>query len=193
MRQYKIFTTANKLNIIDQKTNIIYSALLTEALVRQLKDGEDGFKIYNVRDWNEDKILTLKEILKEDGSKYTSVEDFIGNFNGGGSAPKTYRALVTQVSTDAPTAIVLENTFGEELVWTYNDVGKYILTSANGNFVDGKTFVFTGNIYNTAIRCDFLYNVTDTAPNGIFFQTLADGVNVDSLLANIEVQILVYP
>lgn len=52
---------------------------------------------------------------------------------------KIYRALVSQVGTDAPTAIVLENTIGEQ-VWTRLDNGQYMI-ALDDAFPVGKTFL----------------------------------------------------
>ena len=38
---------------------------------------------------------------------------------------KVYTALLSQSGTDAPTAIVLENTLGQTITWSYNGVGTY--------------------------------------------------------------------
>jgi hypothetical protein len=38
---------------------------------------------------------------------------------------KEYIALLTQSGTDAPTANVIKNTFGDEIVWTRNGAGQY--------------------------------------------------------------------
>lgn len=177
-----------------------YEGLAKEVLVRSDLDVSTVFYFDGLNQFDKNTGIDFTDIDVNGNGAFGTLAEWqdwytanTGNFNGGGSAPKTYRALVTQVNTDAPTAIVLENTFGEELVWTYFDTGKYILTSANGNFVEGKTFIFTGKIYNTPTRCDFVYNVTDNAPNGVMFQTALDGVFSDSLLINTEVQILVYP
>lgn len=48
----------------------------------------------------------------------------------GDAVPKVYRALLTQSSTDAPTATVLENTLGGTVVWTRIDAGQYVGTLA---------------------------------------------------------------
>jgi len=53
---------------------------------------------------------------------------------------KVYSALVSQVGTAAPTAIVLENTIGA-VNFTYEDVGVYRINSV-GLFTEDKTFVF---------------------------------------------------
>lgn len=58
------------------------------------------------------------------------------------AAYKIYKALLTQTGTNAPTAIVLENTLGITPAYGYTDVGTYSLTSI-GSFPDNKT-IFTG-------------------------------------------------
>ena len=52
---------------------------------------------------------------------------------------KVYTALLTQSGTNAPVATVLENTLGEEPVWTRVSLGSYKLTSPNGIFDIDKT------------------------------------------------------
>lgn len=58
-----------------------------------------------------------------------------------GASYLVYTALLTQTGTDAPVATVLENTLGGTVVWSYNDVGKYIATLSNA-FTANKTAVF---------------------------------------------------
>lgn len=57
---------------------------------------------------------------------------------------KVYRALLTQSSTNAPVATVLENSLGGEVVWTRQDTGTYHGTLI-GKFLENKTFVRAGN------------------------------------------------
>ena len=52
---------------------------------------------------------------------------------------KVYTALLSQTGTDAPTAVVLENTLGGVPVWTRYDEGKYRCT-LSGTFTANKTF-----------------------------------------------------
>ena len=52
---------------------------------------------------------------------------------------KAYVALLTQSGENAPTAIVLENTLGGNIVWSRDNEGSYIAT-LNGAFVEDKTF-----------------------------------------------------
>ena len=49
---------------------------------------------------------------------------------------KVYKALLTQTGTDAPTAIVLENTLGVIPIFTYNGAGDWVLSVNNSLFVN---------------------------------------------------------
>ena len=85
----------------------------------------------------DNKILFLNEdgdlVLKDDAGdiKYVTISDV--------KPPKVYKALLTQTETDAPTAIVLENTLGGEVVWTRTNVGEYRGT-LDGAFAEDKVF-----------------------------------------------------
>lgn len=52
---------------------------------------------------------------------------------------KVYTALISQTGTSAPTAIILENTLGGTVVFSYSGVGLYQATFT-GNFVSDKTW-----------------------------------------------------
>lgn len=39
---------------------------------------------------------------------------------------QTYRALISQTGTSAPTAIILQNTFEDTITWQYSAVGQYV-------------------------------------------------------------------
>ena len=60
---------------------------------------------------------------------------------------KVYTALLSQTGTSAPTAIVLENTFGGTVVWTRISKGQYIGT-LTGAFTLNKTIVFATTGFN---------------------------------------------
>ena len=51
---------------------------------------------------------------------------------------KIYAAFLNQTSTNAPTATILENTLGGDIVWTYNSVGQYVGTLV-GAFTTNRT------------------------------------------------------
>ena len=58
---------------------------------------------------------------------------------------KVYTALLSQSGTNAPTAIVLENTLGFTPTFTYSSVGSYDVVSSSG-FTNNKTALFIHNI-----------------------------------------------
>jgi len=58
----------------------------------------------------------------------------------GNVAVKTYRALVSQSGTAAPTATVLENSLGGTVVWARGSAGTYTGT-LTGAFTSAKTFI----------------------------------------------------
>ena len=73
--------------------------------------------------------------------------------NFGTSTYKVYTALLTQTSTNAPTAVVLENTIGN-ITFNYNGIGSYdmILT---GEFLANKTWIVAGSADINAGGGDF--------------------------------------
>lgn len=68
-----------------------------------------------------------------DDNPYGSFEEFslaisdAINFNTGEATPqyKVYTALLSQSGTNDPVATVLENTLGQTITWSYNNVGSY--------------------------------------------------------------------
>ena len=109
----------------------------------------------------------------------------------GNVAVKTYRALVTQSSTSAPTATVLENSLGGTVVWARGSTGTYTATLAAA-FTADKTFVMssgsTGAI--TAVK-DVV--TARTSADVITVNTGAAGTAADGILSAYAIEILVYP
>lgn len=88
---------------------------------------------------------------------------------------KTYKGLLTQVGTAAPTIQILQNTIGP-IVWTYIDVGIYQGTLANA-FTTNKTtinvypvgYYGTGGIPHTVNSIQITCNQPDgSATNDVF-------------------------
>lgn len=74
-------------------------------------------------------------------SYFTKINEIIDYINGdNGLGTKRYVALLSQSGTDAPNATILVNTLGVVPVWSYDDVGQYIIT-AEGKFTLLKTAV----------------------------------------------------
>lgn len=109
----------------------------------------------------------------------------------GNVAVKTYRALVTQTSTSAPTATVLENSLGAAVVWARSNTGVYTATLA-GAFTSDKTFIMssgsTGAI--TAVK-DVV--TARTSADVVTVSTGAAGTAADGILSAYAIEILVYP
>ena len=102
---------------------------------------------------------------------------------------KVYSALLSQVSTDAPTAIILENTLGN-LWFNYTGVGQYEIKNDANLFKNDKTFLIIqgshdGDI-NSAIIIDKLYYKDSNTINCIV------GAGWDGLLNKTSIEIRVY-
>ena len=131
----------------------------------------------------------------ETGDKPTQAqfEDMLYTmFNGLASKPKVYRALLTQSSTGAPTAVILENTTGETPTFTYVSAGQYLLTFAQTLAV-GKTFVTNGQpglVGSTIVFRSFWNDA-----NNIKLQTtdVNSPSNTDDALLNTAIEIIIYP
>ena len=111
-------------------------------------------------------------------------------------APKVYKALLTQTGTSAPVAIVLENTLGGEVVWSYDNIGSYIGT-LSGAFPENKCSIGNGedNSYVTVY-----FNVTEAASlnlsrlssNTILLSQDSEGIPLNNF-TGVPISIEVYP
>ena len=106
---------------------------------------------------------------------------------------KVYTAVLTQQNTNAPSAVVLENTLGGTVVWTRNSTGNYYGTLNNAFPIQNKIALFQGgSMWGTLplkiIRVQHLNS--DTIQ--IFTQQATDGALVDSSLSGTSIEIRVY-
>ncbi len=118
---------------------------------------------------------------------------FKNSGSGSTSSYLTYVALLTQTSTNAPVATVLENTFGGTPVWTRGFAGIYTCTLASA-FPLAKTFVINGLAPNGGF--DFIaYTWMDSPPNSFRLTTIdiATYTPLDELLTSNPIEIRVYP
>ncbi len=112
----------------------------------------------------------------------------------GGSVPYlVYRALLTQSGTDAPEAVVLENTLGGTVVWTRLGVGSY-QGALTGAFTANKTFI------NQIVMSDnlngWLAELFLSSTSAVTLTTLDAGTPADATITPTNpafVEILVYP
>lgn len=100
---------------------------------------------------------------------------------------KSYVAILTQSETDAPVAVVLENTIGE-IEWTRIDAGVYTAALA-GAFLVNKTTVFTASLETSG-------EVTIIAANPTLDQidltSSVGGIYGDNFITNASIEIRVY-
>lgn len=115
---------------------------------------------------------------------------------GVAQAQGVYVAKLTQSGQFAPTATVLENTFGGELVWTYIVEGRYRVT-LEGAFTDEikivglREYRITENLGRWRLFWD---DEQETQGNSLILETYnADGVLSNGRLSLTEVTIKVYP
>jgi hypothetical protein len=109
--------------------------------------------------------------------------------------PLIYKALITQSGADAPTAIVLENTLGGEVVWTRADEGVYIGDLA-GAFPINKTLYFiNAGTYYRPEEGAVNYELTrmQDSEREMRIITYLEGSSADGLLNEHPILIEVYP
>lgn len=110
-------------------------------------------------------------------------------FAGTTAQPKRYVANLTQTSTNAPVATVLENSLGGTVVWTRSTNGLYIGTLA-GAFTVGKTTVIVAPPYPATIPP--VPSVGSYSPSVNTVQLNSD--NTDNVLTYpTKIEITVYP
>lgn len=102
---------------------------------------------------------------------------------------KVYTALLTQLGTNAPVAIVLENTLGGDIVWSRTVIGKY-KGVIEGGFDVNKTYYSCSNnvhyIEAGEIGMDIDFN------GDIYISYKSDDVFSDNDLFNRPIEIRVY-
>lgn len=111
---------------------------------------------------------------------------------------KSYIALVTQSSTNAPVAVVLYNTLGFTPVWTYTSAGLYKATlpkagaaAGAGPLDDSTTVVFT--TLNLASPTKMAFSGAFATDTTLVFTTVDTlGVVANGVLTGAAVQILLF-
>lgn len=108
---------------------------------------------------------------------------------------KVYVAKLAQSGTDAPTAIVLENTLGGEVVWSYSSEGVYVGTLV-GAFPNTEDKFYT--TYITALSATTEMQVAYLDTDSFEVDTVTYGgfggpaTVTDGLLYNTPIEIRVY-
>lgn len=107
---------------------------------------------------------------------------------------KSYIALLTQTSTNAPTAIVLQNTLGVTVTYGYTATGVYSIELGTA-YASGKVGIFIspfGNSNNYALSSTIGFQYDGTT--GYILRTFdSTGALSDKGLGNTMIEIRVYP
>ena len=107
---------------------------------------------------------------------------------------KKYVAILTQTSTNAPTATVLENTLGGTPVWSYTDVGDYLMTLSSA-FPTSKTVVFfdpNAGAGQTQTNWFEVY-VASSSTIRLYCAKISDDSAVNDVLVASSIMVIVYP
>lgn len=80
---------------------------------------------------------------------------------------KVYTALLTQSGIEAPTALVLENTLGAIIEYTYISPGQYRVTASN-IYTANKTIVFIGGGDQVTLPANYNYEIGSTSTIGLY-------------------------
>lgn len=100
---------------------------------------------------------------------------------------RIYTALLTQVGTEAPTAIVLQNTTGRTITWTRTDVGEYAGTLSTDTDQLKTTVMINGGLLN-----GWSFAARMELPNKIHVTTGMGAVRNDELLYRTTIEIKIY-
>lgn len=103
---------------------------------------------------------------------------------------KTYVALISQTGTNAPTAVVLENTLGVTITFTRPTTGDYkILFSPDLPSENILTLATSGG--STYNDCFVVFH--DVGVNGLYFSNYGNGGGLQDDFTNMSIEIRVYP
>ena len=130
-------------------------------------------------------LFILTPTLAQYNSSHTGAE-----IDAGIRPYKVYTALMSQNGTDAPTAKVLENTLGGDIIWTRDSAGNYYGT-LTGAFPVFKVYAIPG-VLDWSDFPDGYY-VQRFTNNTVNIQTYLGFVALDNLLSNTPIEIRVYP
>ena len=138
--------------------------------------------------------LTANEVVgTDDFWVYFQSEDGLTDYKVAKSSlftHKKYRALLTQSGTNAPTAVVLENTLGGSPVLSYSGGGIYVLT-LSGAFLTDKVFLSYEARKSSGVSWIVAYRSSD---NTIAIQSYDSAGNLtDGIMSSLSFEINVYP
>jgi len=101
---------------------------------------------------------------------------------GGGVVVKRYKALISQTGSDAPTAVVSENTLGNITTY-YDEPGSYCFNTETDVLIQNKTFMHMQKLKESvSTKSDIFWN----SENEFCVQTSGDDkLNYTSILVEV--------
>jgi len=182
MKKYKIYKKNNYIVVTDNITSETFYGRAKDVMVDKSNTNRAAYRFFNILDLKEGTGLTIDQILKEDGSPYTSDEfdtfytQNTGNFNGGGTAP-----IIDLISTDSDNSIELGS---DGKLWSGGGSGTLQQVTDNGNTttnaIEISNYIKASEFRSSADDITF----TDGSGNPIFFfeNTGANQANFDKAL-----------
>jgi len=136
------------------------------------------------------KTYIIKTLTAGDDFANVGYVDLSTPFVATGTTPTTWTNLteVINMTDSAPVALVLENTIGGDIIWTYSGVREYNGTLSNA-FPENKTAFFI-NLGETDFGSDVIFSRNSN--NDVFIMTAQSSTNTDGVLSNSTVEIRVY-
>lgn len=135
-------------------------------------------------------LNTLVVALNSAFTTNTAQQLAIEALENGGQPYKVYRALLTQTGSEDPTAVILENTLGESVIWKRSTTGGYTAEKTSG-FDTTKTFYNTNGFASTNVQ---LFSFVNTFNNKLVIniRDIIGNLPIDDQLSNTPIEILVY-
>jgi len=104
---------------------------------------------------------------------------------------KKYVALLNQSSTSAPSAIILEDDFGD-IYFEYDAVGQYFIKSTSSQFTEDKTWIMISNNYSDTSYI-YTFIVYWESTEKIVLKTIKNATTkLNDLLINTSIEIRTY-
>ena len=138
MKKYKIYVKGNYLVVVDTQKNEYFYGIRKEVHVDKSNVNTPSYRIFNVKDFSSNIILSVPNILKENGTAYSEAEfdtfyqENTGNFNGGGSAPT--QGVINITRTEAVTL---------QASSSFMSGATYTITDADVNLYGGTEITLT--------------------------------------------------
>jgi putative IMPACT (imprinted ancient) family translation regulator len=126
------------------------------------------------------------DISGDTGSALKYGVDGWSSIDGG----KKYVALLSQSGTSAPTAIVLEDDFGDITI-SYDSIGQYFIQSSGNQFTEDKTWMIIHTNYTDGSNV-YQFNLNWDSDEKIVLNTYKEITKLDGLLINTSIEIRTY-